>query len=265
MKTNGTYVDIHCHMLPGVDDGSGSWNESLEMARMAVKDGIDTAILTPHQLGAFSHNRGEKIRDLTRQFQRLLTDRHIPLTVLPGADVRIDTEMVDGLATGDILSLGDLGKHVLLELPHEMYFPLEPVLEQLSALKLTGILSHPERNRGILQDPDLVERLVDAGCLMQVTASSLLGSFGGRSAEAAEHWVNRGLVHFLATDAHGSKARRPLLRRAFQRVVELVGSDLATELCCTNPRKVAQGMPIAGGRYSTHAKTPWWKLWRKVA
>jgi len=149
------------------------------------------------------------------------------------------------LQAGDCLTLGDRRRHVLLELPHELYMPLEPVLEQLDRLQLVGILSHPERNRGILRHPEVLEPLVEAGCLMQVTADSLVGGFGAEPRSLAERMLLAGQCHFLATDAHGASKRSPQLARAFWQAAELVGQDVAVALCCDNPRAVAEGRDLA--------------------
>lgn len=242
------FVDIHCHLLPGIDDGSPDVQSSLAMAQMAVADGTRTIIVTPHQLGNFAPNRGEQIRQLTDQLQQTLSEHDIPLEILPGADVRIEDHMLGLLSSGEVLTLGDHRRHVLLELPHELYFPLEGVLEQLSRQGITGILSHPERNHGLLRDPDILQPLVEAGCLMQVTAGSLLGTFGPNSQHLAEWMLSQGLVHFLATDAHGVRSRRPLLRRAFERTRSLVNEETAIALCSTNPAFVARGESVPGGR-----------------
>ncbi|WP_164104641.1 tyrosine-protein phosphatase [Candidatus Laterigemmans baculatus] len=237
----GAATDIHCHLLPGIDDGAKSWEESLHMAQQAVAEGIVTAIVTPHQLGANTHNRGATIRQLTHEFQLRLNQANIPLRVLPGADVRIDSDMIDRLRSGDCLSLGDHRRHVLLELPHELYFPLEPVLGQLSQLGMVGILSHPERNQGILRRPDLIPSLVAGGCLMQITADSLIGTFGAAPQRFSEMMVQNGWVHFLATDAHSPRSRRPRIVDAKRRVVELAGVAYAEAVCVENPAAIAAG------------------------
>lgn len=240
------FVDIHCHLLPAIDDGAKSWEESLAMARLAAADGTETVVVTPHQLGSFGHNLGRDIRVRTADLQRRLDQAGIALSVLPGADVRIESGMVAALRTGDVLTLADRGRHVLLELPHEMYFPLEPLLKQLQAAGMVGILSHPERNQGLLNEPQLVAPLVEAGCLMQVTAGSFNGTFGPPAQQLAEWMLERGLVHFVATDAHGPRSRRPLMSAAYQRVAGLAGEETALALCCRNPAAVAAGQDVAG-------------------
>jgi protein-tyrosine phosphatase len=199
--------------------------------------------------------------------QQQLDRKGIPLQVLPGADVRIEDDMIEGLRRGDVLSLGDHRKHVLLELPHELYFPLEPVLDQLNRGGMTGILSHPERNQGLLKRPEVVETLVEKGCLMQVTAGSLIGGMGPGPQRMSEWMLELGLVHFLATDAHGPKSRRPLIWRAFERVVELTDRETAVAICCDNPGRVADGKPVAAGRRRNKAKRSVisdWFTWRKA-
>ena len=246
------FVDIHCHLLPGIDDGAADLRTSLQMAQMASEDGIRTIIATPHQLGGYERNSGDQIRALVRQTQEAIDQAGIDLTVLSGADVRIETGIMEGLSDGTVLTLGDLRRHVLLELPHELYFSIDGVLQQLAAAGIQGILSHPERNAGLLARQTLVGELVDRGCLMQVTAGSLMGTFGPASQQMAETMLADGLVHFLATDAHGIKSRRPLLQRAFVRARELVGEETATEICCQNPALVARGKQVKVGRRVAH-------------
>ncbi|MEM6328919.1 MAG: CpsB/CapC family capsule biosynthesis tyrosine phosphatase [Planctomycetota bacterium] len=260
------FVDIHCHLLPGVDDGAQDVSEALAMALLAVDEGIEAVIATPHQLGAFDHNRGDEIRVRAVELQELLDTNGIPLRVLPGADVRIDAGMVQQITDGQVLSLADHRRHVLLELPHELYLPLGPVLDELRGRGMAGVLSHPERNKGILQQPSLIEPLVEAGCLMQVTAGSLMGGFGPASQALAEQMCRRGLVHFLATDAHGPKSRRPKLRDAHRRATELAGAEAADLWCREYPRLVAQGSDVPSGRVRVATeKKRGWAFWRRAA
>jgi protein-tyrosine phosphatase len=243
-----SFVDIHCHLLPGTDDGAADWGESLAMARLAVDDGIATVIATPHQLGNYRANGGEEIRRRTTELQSRLQAAGVPLAVLPGADVRVDADIVEQLAAGDVLTLGDHGRHVLVELPHELYLPLGPLVARLARQNIVAILSHPERNEGILRQPAVVGPLVEAGCLLQITAGSVCGAFGPRCQQLAERLLAEGYSHFIATDAHGSRSRRPLMRRAFERAIELTDVETATRLCSTNPGLVANGQPVDPGR-----------------
>jgi protein-tyrosine phosphatase len=244
VQTPEAFVDIHCHLLPGLDDGATDWEMAVAMARMAVSDGIHTVVATPHQLGRYWQTSGDTIRQRAVQLQQILEDRKISLTILPGADVRIDERLVDRIQRGEVLTLGDHGRHVLLELPHELYIPLDGLLDQLASAGIGCILSHPERNLGILARPKLLRPLVDGGCLMQLTAGSLMGHFGRRAQELSEQLVVEGLAHFVSSDAHDHQHRRPVLGEAFHRVVTLVGPEGATELFCHNPACIARGEDI---------------------
>ncbi len=242
--SNG-FVDIHCHILPGIDDGARDWEEAIGMAEMAVADGIRTIVATPHQLGNHGENSGGTIRALAGQFQEMLDRRRIPLRVLPGGDVRIEPQLVPGIHARQVLTLADRKRHVLLELPHEVYFPLNRLLKELSASGIVGILSHPERNQAILQQPRLARELADQGCLLQITAGSLLGAFGAASRQFAESLIGQGLVHFVATDAHGLRARRPRLSEAFSLVAAIAGKSTAERLFYHNPKAVSEGADAA--------------------
>jgi len=265
VRLDPNFVDIHCHLVPDIDDGAKSLEESLDMAEIAVTDGIQTIIVTPHQNGSYAHNRGDDIRQRVASLQEQLDQHQIPLTVLPGADVRIEDGMIRALKEGDVLTLGDLGRHVLLELPHELYFPLEPVLDELATIDMVGVLSHPERNQGILKQPSLVEPLIQRGCLMQITAGSLMGTFGRPCQEMSEWMLKRGLVHFIATDAHGPRARRPLIRRAYEYTAALIDVETAHALCCDNPAAVVAGdhVPATELRNKSSGIQNWFS-WRKA-
>lgn len=256
------FVDIHCHLVPGLDDGASNWGDALAMAEMAAADGIGTIVVTPHQLGSHATNSAQIIRTATAQLQQFLNDQRVPLHVLPGADVRIEPDLLRRIRIGEVLTLADRRRHVLLELPHDIYVPLDRLLAELASAGLAGILSHPERNLGILSRPDLVRRLVERGCLLQVTAGSLTGAFGPEIQQLAESLVAQGLVHFIGTDAHGTETRAPLLAAAFQRVARLAGGDAAVDLCCRNPAAVAAGKSVPRGR-RVPAKFTWTEWWRR--
>ncbi len=259
-------VDIHCHLLPDVDDGPRGWAEVLRMARIAVSEGIRLAIATPHQGGVYGHVRAPAVRDKTRQLVDLLARHEIPLRVLPGAEVRIEEQLPQRLRDGRVLTLGDHGKHVLLELPHRLGFPLDALFEALRDQDLVAVVSRPERNRGLLEQRGKIPELVEQGCLMQLTSGSLLGYFGDEPRRAAEWMLAEGWAHVLATDAHGACARRPLFRRAFERAAELAGHRSAVILCCENPAAIAAGLPAVGRlpRPARRATVARWLPWRRA-
>jgi protein-tyrosine phosphatase len=259
------FVDIHCHLVTGVDDGAKTWDETLAMARMAVDDGISTIVVTPHQLGSFSQNTGDDIRSRTAELQAVLDREQMSLKVLPGADVRIEPGMVAKIRSGDVVTLGDHRRHVLLELPHELYLPLDKLIDELRGAGLVGILSHPERNEGILARPALIRPLVEAGCLMQITAGSVVGAFGPNVQRFCDQILEQNLVHFVSTDAHGPKSRPPQLQPAYDRIARRQGVDTADALFCHNPADVAAGRHINPARNGMALRTAsGWFSWRKA-
>ena len=174
-------------MVPGIDDGSANLAESITMVRMALRDGTTSLIATPHQLGKNRHVSAEIIRDGVRSLQTAIDAEEIPVVIRPGADVRIDPELPKLLKQGKVLTLADQGKHVLLELPHDTYYPVDQLLKSLRKQGLVGILSHPERNRGIMKNPDVMWDVIEAGGLLQITAASLTGLLLGRPAKRLQN------------------------------------------------------------------------------
>lgn len=260
------FVDIHCHLVPGIDDGAKTWDDALAMARLAADDGTTTIVATPHQLGAYGQNRGDEIRALVAELNERLAAESIPVTVLSGGEIRVESGLLDGLVSGELVTLGDHRRHLLLELPHDLYLPLDSLMSELAERRITVVLAHPERNEGILRQPELAGELVDAGCLMQITAGSLCGTMGPNVQEMSEWLVGEGLVHVVATDGHGPRSRRPLMGRAYERLVELADLQTAEDLCSRYPTRVATGRKVAAGRRSVprRRRLSWWSA-RKSA
>src|SRR5690606_8030012 len=148
---------------------------------------------------------------------------------------------------GDVLTLGDRRRHVLLELPPDLEFPFDALQKQLERAGLAGIVSHPERHPQLAEDPLRIEWLVELGFLMQITADSLEGGFGRRSRELAHWMLAKGLVHLVATDAHGARARRPLLSHAYVHVADLTDRSTADDLFVHHPRAVFLGREVPRG------------------
>ena len=241
------FPDIHCHIIPNIDDGADSMMVALSMAKQAVKTGTNLVVGTPHQLGVNNRVTADVIRNGVALLQGQIDSENIELTVLPGADVRIDPELPALLKQGNVLTLADRGKHVLLELPHDTYYPLDQLLNSLRRQGLVGILSHPERNRGIIKNPDVMWDVIEAGGLLQITAASLTGAFGSSCQEIAELAVDEGLIHFIASDAHDTKQRPFGMRDAYDTICDMAGEKLAELVCCENPNRVFEGDDVKGG------------------
>ena len=241
------FTDIHCHIVPDIDDGPNNTDESITMARIADGDGTKSLIATPHQLGANRRVTVGAIKKGVASLRERLKAENIDVTILPGADIRIDPELPKLLKQSEVLTLADRGRHVLLELPHDTYYPIDQLLKSLRKQGLVGILSHPERNRGIIKNPDVIWDVVEAGGLLQITAASLTGAFGSSCQEIAKLAVDERLVHFIASDAHDTKHRPFGMRDAYDTICDMAGEKLADLICCENPSRVFDGDDVKGG------------------
>lgn len=237
-------VDIHCHCLPGVDDGPATPAESLELCRALVADGITAIIATPHQFGRYDRrNPGKNIREGVAKLNLSLAEQKIPLKVFPGADVRVDERIPALLQSREVVTLADAGRHLLLELPHDSYIDPLMLIRMLAAQNIQGIVSHPERHPSIAKRPELVLPWLRAGAVLQITAGSLLGEFGSSAEQTAWDLLGNGLVAIVATDAHDTSSRPPRLTRALEQIELHMGHEVAQKVCAANPLLVLQGRP----------------------
>ncbi len=256
------YVDIHCHCLAAVDDGPATMDEALALCRGLTDDGVSVVVATPHQLGRFSDcNEASQIREAVSVLNEELKCNDIPLTVMPGGDVRVDERICQLLEADRILTLADGGKYILLELPHDIFIDIEPLLVGLASLGAQAIISHPERHRVLSKQPNLLLKWLASGVYLQVTAGSLLGEFGAAVQRAAWHFLASGWVSFVATDAHDLHGRRPLMRAAFKQISARLGAVVARQVCIENPIRILEGQdiqmigPTAGKRTNERVPT----------
>jgi protein-tyrosine phosphatase len=242
-------IDIHSHILPGLDDGSQTWEESLKMARMAVDDGIRLMAATPHlyQSKVVDHqklNKKEVILDHIQQFKEKLAEEEIDLEIVPGCDIPLCLEFLQLLDDDQVLTINDGKRYLLLELPDTSFPPAtEEICFFLKSKGVTPIITHPERQFIIQEMPEKLTRLLELGCLAQLTAHSLLGGFGRRVARFARQLVKKGHIHLLATDAHNAKSRPPLLRKAVEELTRLVGEERARAMVTSIPQRIVRGEP----------------------
>jgi protein-tyrosine phosphatase len=231
-------IDLHCHILPGVDDGPSDLEGALAMARVAVADGTRKLAATPHV--PFSGLSRAQIAEHVVRFQDELDNAGIDLELIVGAD-GATTLGVDGLVA---YPLHD-GPYLLIEFPHT-HLPAEAgetVFELLSRDRIP-IFTHPERNPSVLRSPELVGELVEAGALVQITAESLTGGFGPESRACARHLLRQGWVHLLASDGHSAGWRPPLLSKGVKAASKLIGRAEALKLVVDNPLKILAGREI---------------------
>jgi protein-tyrosine phosphatase len=231
-------IDLHCHILPGIDDGATDLAMSLEMARIAVDDGIRTMACTPHIYPGMYDNDAPGIRRAIASLQAELDAAGLPLKLVEGADVHLDPDLVVGIRADRIPTLAG-SRYLLLEPPHHVAPPrFEASVFTLMAAGYVPVITHPERLKWIEHDFDVFVRLVERGVWMQVTAGALTGRFGKRVTYWAEKFVGEGMTHLLATDAHHPQRRPPLLAEAREAAVSLVGPEEADHLVHTRPHGI---------------------------
>jgi protein-tyrosine phosphatase len=238
-------IDLHCHLLPGIDDGAKGLAMSLAMARVAAADGISTIACTPHILPGVYNNSGAVIRKAVARLAESIAKAGIPITLVTGADVHIAPDLDDQLRDGRALTLND-SRYLLLEPPHHVLPPrLEDLIFGLQAAGYVPIVTHPERLSWVEGHYDLIGRLVSSSVLMQITAGSVMGRFGRGPRYWAERMLDEGLCHLLATDAHNTEQRAPRLAEARDVVAQRLGDDEAINLVLRRPQGILNDLSPA--------------------
>ena len=220
-------IDLHCHILPGIDDGSRSLDMSLEMARMAVDDGITLIACTPHIYPGLYMNDTAGITAARDRLQREFDERGIPLKLTTGADVHLVPGLVDGLRAGTVPTLHGT-RYLLLEPSHHVAPPhFQDSVFRLVAEGYVPVITHPERLTWIEDHYAVFGDLVKQGAWMQLTAASLTGVFGARAKYWSERFLDDGLTHILATDAHSNGRRSPVMSKAREIAERMLGREEA--------------------------------------
>ena len=258
-------VDIHCHLLPGVDDGAKDLDQALAMVRLAVADGISDIICTPHHFNGVYHNDASVIRQQCQTLQQAIDAAGLPLTIHRGAENHLVPELHHALRQGEAMTLADQGQHVLVELP-VMTIPhgTDQLLKALLADGLTPIIAHPERNDGLRQQPNQLAEWVSWGCLSQVTAQSLTGRFGPAVKAASKRLVGMGIVHCIASDAHRDRRRVPELSEGYQQLARWFGTPAADCLTDEVPAALLKGHAIETAQVAealSVGRSAGWRRW----
>lgn len=236
-------IDLHCHILPGLDDGADSLDTTVQMCRMAELDGITNIIATPHFLDG-RHTPDLDLRDrYILTINAALQDNGFQLRLHAGAEVHLVPELADILRAQPELRLA-ASQYVLVELPAVFPVSLQDELFQLRLIGLTPILAHVERYDAIQREPDLLIPLIQSGILTQITVQSLCGDCGEACRICAETVVRCNTAHFLATDAHSLHRRPPIMSRARPRIADLVGDAMWDDMTRIRPQAILDNASI---------------------
>lgn len=239
-------IDLHCHYLPGVDDGPPDMARAVELAASAAASGITHAVLTPHVYPGVWDNSLGALRPAIELFRAALASAGVPLEVSLGGEVRLLPECLERADRDELPTIGHWSgeRVVLLEFPDgQIPVGTENAVAYLRQRKYVPMIAHPERNKAVMDDPRKLRPLVEAGCLVQLTAASVIGAFGERAERTALHLLDAGVVTVVATDAHNLTRRPPRLAEARGYLEARYGAEMADSLTRATPAKIV-GLPV---------------------
>lgn len=244
-------IDIHCHILPGVDDGAKDWEVAAEMCRIAAADGVTHIVASPHANDEYAYDRGRLRTQLTK-LQAIAGEW--PMLTL-GCDFHFSYENISAAFTDAAQFTIGNSQYLLVEFSDfALSLPMRDTLVRLRNTGLVPIVTHPERNLLMQRDPDLILKLLELGCLVQVTASSLTGRWGKSAQKSAEWLLQHEAVHVLASDAHDPQHRPPVLSPGREAAARICGHDVARALVDDNPRAIinAESIPYRPQPQAAH-------------
>jgi protein-tyrosine phosphatase len=254
---------MHCHLLAGLDDGPRTQEAALEMCALAYADGVRLMAATAHQNPRWKGVTPERIRQATATLKSALSGRGSAMALFPCAEVMAQPETVEDWHSRKLLSVADNGRFMLLEMPRGVFVDLLPTVRRLRQAGIRTILAHPEREVPFLHDAGVIEELIAAGALVQVSSASITDPRDAADCKALRSWFRRGIVHFLGSDGHSPTRRPPHLAAAFQRVTEWIGPAQADRIGSSNGLAVAHGLPLRIARPLARPMAAWWfpNLW----
>jgi protein-tyrosine phosphatase len=221
-------IDLHTHILPGVDDGVKTMDDAVEFARVAAADGVRTVVATPHYRDGFFLNARPEVLAGVQALNARLTAEKIPLAVLPGAEVHISADIVSRVQSRHAPTLADNGRTVLFELSMMQYpIDLENLVFQMRLAGLQVLFAHPERIRYFQDDVRRYEAVIRLGAFGQITTGSVTGVFGEDVVAFSEELSRKRLVHVVASDGHNTRGRPPVLSSALSRLGSWIGEGFA--------------------------------------
>ena len=240
-------IDIHAHILPGLDDGSDRTLTSLRMAELAVRTGVTDLIATPHsnQLGRFENYASEELEAQFLRLKKAVQRERLELRLHLGMEVYATSDMAELYREGKLLTLAG-SRYLLMEFGfHDDAYYMEHVLRDVMDTGVTPILAHPERYKALQALPDIMVDWVRGGVHMQINKGSLSGFFGRDSFRLAEAMLEHELVSFVASDAHRADQRTPVLRDAYHWIADRYSEHLAERLFRRNPERVLRNEPLS--------------------
>ncbi len=239
------FIDLHTHILPGLDDGAQTIKDSLDMLEVARQDGILTVVATPHVIRGVFDNSKQNILNAVSKLNKTLVNKGIEMTVLPGAEYSLEPDLAQRLVSGDLLTINNNGKYIMIELPSLIVSEtVARILYEIQLQGVTPIIAHPERNYTFSKDPNLLKTFVDRGILAQVTSNSIMGIYGKKVRRTAFKLIQIGAIQIMASDGHNIVERPPILSEAYKILKSKWGSEFAKNLVVDIPRLIIECQTI---------------------
>lgn len=237
-------IDIHTHLIPNVDDGADSIEETLRLANEAVSEGIRHTVLTPHHNRYWVENRKDDVLQLKKKVEDAINEAGIPLTVSASQEIRMNEEFIEHLFSNQYLPLDETGKYYLVEFSwSEMPSFAHDYLQQMIDAGITPVIAHPERQRPFIDNPSYLREFIEMGCVSQVTATSIIGGYSEEIRQTALEMIEENLIHTIASDAHNVIERPFNIQAAFTVLDELYGKEYR-EYLVSNAEKIFNGTEI---------------------
>lgn len=236
------FYDIHTHVLPYLDEGASGMDQTLKMLEIAKKDGIVGIVATPHIMDGIYDNSIESIKSSIESVK----DRSNGLSLYIGAELRVSNKIIEKIKARKV-PLINQKTYLLLEFPAYSLPPLsvmENIFKELRSLGITPIIGHPERNISFLRNINLMKEFLKAGCVFQITAMSITNEFTSKIQKAVMNMIKKRYVHVVASDAHDTKRRPPILSQAYELIRKSFNEDMANILFIENPYNIINGLPI---------------------
>ncbi len=255
-------IDLHSHILPGIDDGAADLAQSLKMCRIAKEDGIRSIVATPHSFMGDSLTSPETVKELVDLLKRSAASEHLGLKVLPGMEVRLMPDLLEKIIAKKVMTL-NCGRYILLELP-PAHIPagFEGLIQRICSMDYGVVLAHPEKNLQFQDNPqmflDLKKRVNFWDLVGQVSADSILGDAGKIPFRTAKWFLKNNAAHIIASDCHSDTERPPKLSKAVRVAAKWIGKDKAGMLVEDVPRAVLTGLGFPAMEYTAPRK--WWQI-----
>lgn len=238
-------VDIHVHLLAGLDDGPRTPDDALAMCRMMAEQGVGYAAACAHQNDDWPDNSPHRIKDAAQRLAEQLQAHDIPLKTYPCAEVMVGMATLDQFGRGELLTVGDHKRYILIEMPHGLCVEVKWLVEEFMERGVRPILGHAERSPELLHDAGRIEALISAGCLVQVSSKSITDPANREEATLLKSWFRRKCVHLLGSDGHSPRRRPPYLADAYRLVQRWVGPAAAEAIGSRNGIAVLEGRPLS--------------------